>query len=1193
MKKAQEERNELLRYALQHPPPNVVVKLPKGFDSFDNIDLALCPSPLPLYAEAEKAAANAKGGKAPQFHFDMKGSLTFVGGSSGGVQRATPSAGSSRTKRLKSPRDGHSSPEAKPETSSPGHGQRTANDGTAAASASPPAESQQRIVASEQSPPHPANAHISPSTASSNGGNNATPEPEQSKGFFAHIVGTFRGLNGADPQQSNSSPNTRAAPARTQRILTRSPTAIKQRSVSGSSGIFGSFLNPFSTARVARNSSQGASAASPHSEDSGSPDTARRMEQLQIPLCGSTPATMSEAITRQFGPVFDAVDEHRRARATALTAAKEFPKPPNIQLCEVLNSAPVAAFLDVLPIFAYDNLVMCASVLTTKKRDVYDAEMRNVYRRVFNISEEQHRRILANVTPPALKAPFNEADPAAVAERRRYIAGFRGDAKLLRLLCEESTDDDYVARTEQLLYCIENFPDSPGDALVPFAVRAMVYAACLMPLYQLDLSTLSPIYTEKDVEHCLALLRSRMGISSRIEKYCHLHAQLLANDQCGSVEAQAVFLKGVARAVSSLGARDIADSQLTPPVKYAYYVLQESFCLAAVPMPWLDSTFSYDMQRSVSAVFIETCLALPSCMLSAMVLVEDMQVLPPTEEGEAFLLAFMEVFVNSGVFRNYAELVDEDADSARAPSSGSAAVLLQQVNSGLDTQQKAYCKMLTRSFPLAMFLLVPGRLRIGAYILLVRHWGNAYPGAHHEVPSDFQAAMSAYLLYLLGSCGGDKWVGHSPQLSSLLVRCTQTYLAPFSVLAKDEEASFASLAQQQLEKLQPQWAATLDDATQPPSDVLGFLRTVFDTPRPPPLGSDPSSQHHVRLVSWAQFATALLRRCMEGVPRVAPASSNAKTPYIAAEYERIHRAAALRNANEPLLPGAVHRLHTVVRLKEVFCECLSSSHRTYELVRSVSGAPTVGMTDIQEEHSQSVYDAVLQLCDTISIETLSNGTVKDLFAKFMRLDTKQYQAMKQNHGKNEDFPMPRAFPEVTMGRIIEEIQQATAVVCARLDYEPAVRQVHYRVGHNFVAYLFAVYVDGAGVFLSTADAPLILADLDLVRVAFFETNPDPSPVVADVDVVSTACKAVAHAMRTSGAELLEKLYGIVQYIMSRPSSELINGGAGVPPLHTLPESSEDSPWCQYVVRRVLEHRKDSKWTTWINYQTRQRTKTMY
>ncbi|KPI84461.1 hypothetical protein ABL78_6490 [Leptomonas seymouri] len=1197
MKNAQIERNELLRYVLQHPPANVAVELPEGFGSLDSIDLTLCPSPLPLYAEAEKAAASAKKGKAPMFHFDMKDCLVFVGGSSGGVQRSSLSPKSSRTKRHKSPHDGHSSSEQKMEAPTPEHSQQLATDTSGTALVSTAADSTtalerhskseppQQIVASEQSLPHPANTQANPSSSTSN----PAPEAESSKGFFAHIVDTFRGFGTADPLTNGSSPSTRTSPAHAQRSATRT---LMDKTQSGS-GFLSPIWSPRSSAQRVRSASRRASGTAPAREDPGTPDVARCMEQLQIPLCGSTPATMSEAIARQFGPIFDVVEERRRTNCTTATEAKEFPSPPNIQLCEVLNSAPVAPFLDVLTVLAYDNLVLYTCVLATKKRDVYDQEMRNVYRRVFNIRDEQHRRTLANVTPPALRATFDESDPVATSERHRCIAGIRSDAALLQLLCEESTDDDYISRTEQLLHCIANYPDSPGDVQIPFVICAMVYAACLLPLYQLDLSTLSPIYTEKDVEHCLATLRSRMGISSKIEPYCHLHAQLLANDQCGSVEAQAVFLKDVARAVSSLGARDIADSQLTPPVKYAYYVLQETFCLAAVPMPWLDSTFSYDMQRSVSAVFIEACLALPSCMLSAMLLVEDMPVLPPTADGESFLLAFMGVFVNSGVLRNYAELIDADGANTHAPSTSSPAMLLQQVSNGLDTKQRTYCKMLTRSFPLAMLLLVPGRLRIGAYILLVRHWGNAYPDEHHAVPKDFQAAMDAFLFYLLGGCGGGKQPDLNKRLSSLLLRCAKTYLAPFSILAKDEEASFKSSAMQQLEKVHLKWATTLEDAREPPHDVERFLHAIFNAPRPPPLSSDPASQYRTRVINWASITMSLLLRCMEDIPRVEAASRNARMPYIAAEYERICSAVAARHGNVSLLPGAVHRLHAIVRTRKVFSECLSRSHDTYELVRCVTGAPAAEMADIQENRLQRLLEAVLQLCDAISIGILSSGTVSELRDKFMRMDAKQYHAVKQGQSKNEDFPMPRAFPDVTMHRIIDEIKLATSAVCARLDYEPAVLQVHYRIGHNFVAYLFMAYVDSPGTFLSTADAPLILAELDLVRAAFFETKLDSSPNSSGADAVNSTCQAAAQIMRTSGAELFQQLYGIVQYVMSKPSAELINGGAGVPPLHTLPESSDDSPWCQFVVRRVLEHRRDFKRNTWINYQARQRTKSMY
>nr|CCC92365.1 unnamed protein product [Trypanosoma congolense IL3000] len=52
MQKLQTERNALLLYALQNPPPHVTVTLPEGVNSVVELDLTHTPSPLAVYAAA-------------------------------------------------------------------------------------------------------------------------------------------------------------------------------------------------------------------------------------------------------------------------------------------------------------------------------------------------------------------------------------------------------------------------------------------------------------------------------------------------------------------------------------------------------------------------------------------------------------------------------------------------------------------------------------------------------------------------------------------------------------------------------------------------------------------------------------------------------------------------------------------------------------------------------------------------------------------------------------------------------------------------------------------------------------------------------------------------------------------------------------------------------------------------------------
>ncbi|KAG5477870.1 hypothetical protein LSCM1_05172 [Leishmania martiniquensis] len=1176
MKSVQEERNELLLYALRHPPHNVSLKLPDGCSSLECVDLTSCPSPVALYSEAENAARAADGETAPKFVLDMTKYFTFIGGSSGSVQRPVKTPSKSQSKQLTPPPPPSANAEKKPGALD---GKRaphlTEDSGSSSSTNKRGGSDAPQLPVLEESLLQPARPPAGEDTSAA----------QEDRGLFGYIMAAFKSLGSVEgttaglggTQRGSGRPasaaNAPPAPASAKGLSVQSTTAMG----SSEGGMMRSLWSPLSSSKQSmRQSSRAMSLPGAVNEKRSLNGVAQQMEQTQIPLCGTTAGTISSNIAAQLDPVFEAAAEERKLREKSATDALRFPRPPQIQLCEVVESAPLTPFLDFLPVLAYESLLLATGVLLTKKRDRYERELGSVYRRVFNITDEQHTRSLTNVTPPALRRLLDRGDAVAKEERRRYISELRPDASTFRLLCDSSDDDDFVSRAELLESVIERYPDLPGDTQVPFSIRAMVFAACLIPLYQVDLSTLSPVYTEKDVENCLAALRKYFGIQPQTEHFCHLHAQLLANDKCVSVEAQAVFLKDVARAVSHHHTSGIADAPLTPPVKYAYYVLQETFCLTAVPMPWLDSSFSADMQRSVTAAFIETCLALPPCMLSAMVLVEDMPVLPPTSSSEDILLALMEIFVNSGVFRSYAELVGDKDDVPTLPP----ATLFRRIGSDLDTKQRAYCHMLTRSFPLAAMLIVPGRLRIGAYALLTRQWRGLYSGATSTVPKDYKASLDAFLDYLLDGCDGVKRASESKTLCALLRRSTQKYLAPLDRLAEYDEAAHVRFAKQLMEEISLLWADRTERAQAPLGDVMRYVRAVFGAPRPPPLGGDPEALQYARMCSWLDIATELTEKCLEGFPTFAAAASSGKLPALAAESERVRIACAELRGYPALVCSGVHRLHTIVGVQEGLEECLVRSRRQYDLVRRVTGAPPAPTDEIGEEIRSKLYSAVLRLCDSLSLHILAEDTVMDLLSKYMRLDAKQYKSIKRSTSSFEDFPMPLLYPDVTMRRILDEANRALQRLCSIIDFEPAVRRLRYRLGHNITAWLFAVYVDDPEVFLNPHDAPLILADLDSVR-AFFEVVPDQqgAPLVEDDD-----------GGALQGAELLDKLYSVVQYVMSKASSELITGGVGVPPLHTLPECSDDSPWCQYVVRRVLEHRKGFKNSIWENYKARVLTK---
>ncbi|KAH9597069.1 hypothetical protein LSM04_001764 [Trypanosoma melophagium] len=817
-----------------------------------------------------------------------------------------------------------------------------------------------------------------------------------------------------------------------------------------------------------------------------------------------------------------------------------FPDPPSIELCPVIENDLLTEFGendDKQNLLVYEHLLLGADLFIGVHGQRYEKEMRRGFQKAFDISEEQHLRSIQSL----MEITADRSDiPISI------------DTSTIQRLVDTSSDKEFVQRNEKILRVCRKHPDNPGGHEYPLVLRAFIYAGALCPLYRIDTNCVGEaLLQEEQVSHTLTALRRKLGISSSLDPFCRLHARLLSIDEKVELDRQRAFLKEIAKAVNALSrsTQSLGKVPLTPDTKYKLYVLQEIFELCCAPMTLISAINSEHTLICISALFLESCVSLPSEFLSAYVRVDGRQVLPPTSSVDDFLIAFLMIFVVCCILRSFS------SPKFRINCVEPPQQLLDTLISVGD-RARAYCELLSHSVQHAVVLTLPG-MSLAASHVIAQHWAKAIRG--DKTPEDFVEGTNALLAFLakFSSPG----VENDKEMSRALLSSTRRYLSWIAPLIERYDYTVRERVQQKLRKVK----LNLQDVVHFTRDTQILVNALVEeivTPMPSPLLSWAKELVFQRLsyVSDCINDTAGLIKGGFMRPDILNEGIAQHSGYIQ-EYKTILEIGDKMSIPPPSLDDITLRLNTLFVLKSGWKRFLAFTKEDYRVVRGVTGVPAISFENVVRSSGEHLTEIMFTLCEFAAVAIIRGEIGSLLFEKFMKTDMRLFRNL-----KTDKIPMaerrhfPREFPDVTMKFILLKLESSLVVFTEHLTDSAIVREVRTRALLHFVAALFYVYLEGSqDRFFCPEEGESILEDLGSVDafILSFQSSGDQK------------YRPIAHVR-----ELLHNLRQIVRYCFSQTTSVLIDGGEGVPPFAQLPETSGTSPWCKYIVRRVLEHRKD-------------------
>ncbi|KEG13707.1 hypothetical protein DQ04_00831040 [Trypanosoma grayi] len=819
------------------------------------------------------------------------------------------------------------------------------------------------------------------------------------------------------------------------------------------------------------------------------------------------------------------------------------PEPPLIEFCPLICNDILTELddNDEYVLLVYEHLLLSVDLLRDADHTRYEEEVRCGFQKVFEISDEQHQRSLCNLAQGA-----NEEHVAVT-----YIS-----VPTVRRLIRSSTDKGFVGRMQKILRACSGHPDVPEQTEYPLALRAFLYAGALCPLYKFDRHHADgTMLQEEQVRNTLAALRSKLNICSSLDPFCHLHARLLSAEEGFAIKRQHAFLKGVTSAVSALSesAQSLGKKSLTPETKWKLYILQETFEMCSTSMTLLGAVRSDSAFLGVSALFFESCLSLPPEFLSAYVRVEGGDLLPPTSSVNDFLLTLLMMFTTSGVLRNYSDA------KYRVGPAGTPEQLLEELGD-VDKRVRTFCRMLSHSIEHAAVFVVPGVAAVASHVI-AEYWRRS--NTNREIPYDFVEGVHALVIFLVKYA--PPGVEGDAEMSRVLVfgaRHCFSWLVP--LIERYDSAVWERMRQ----KLQAVTNILNGDCSllREAVNLMNSVKEEMTVPMPSPLVPQPEELVRRR--------TSHIATVLNGVARCFRGRFVSPTKHVGAEathHSYIEKYKALLEYGEktatqatPLEEVAVC-LNCLSILQDGWRYVIAQFEEDYKKVRRVTGAPGISFKNIMEEGREQLTDRAAKLCHFAAASIIRVELGSLLFEKFMKRDMRAARSMRFGKAAVEERrSLPREFPDVTMKLILHELDSALAAFYAQVIDSSMQKDVRALAMLHLVGALYYVYVEGApDRYFYPEDWEAIAQELESVEVFILGSSKE-----------KTAHRSYVSGPVARSLEMLKYLKQIVRYCFSQPSSVLVDGGEGVPPFAQLPETSDTSPWCKYVVRRVLERRKD-------------------
>ncbi|ORC88861.1 uncharacterized protein TM35_000152920 [Trypanosoma theileri] len=1027
MEKLQKERDKLLLYALQNPPPHVTVILPPRSNPLTELDLSQMESPLPLYTTASESK--------PMI-IKVEGSPPML-------------------------------------TISEGRRTSTSYD----------------------------NDHYS-SGGSSGGHKVKRRGVERFSSFMANLLRNVQGQSSAKEAPVGSSRDTVSSffyPAEKHRRNSAGEHRLLSRSLVDGSSIFSS---------------------------------EKPQHRNPLPIEGLHEFTITEYIAPYL------TNDDYPARDPL-----KFPDPPSIELCPVIENDVLNDFgenYDKQNVLFYEHILLGVDVFIGPQAMRYEKEVCSGFLKAFNISDAQHVRSLQNLKQLTL-------------DRRDLPISI--DITTIQRLVDTSVDKEFVQRMKKILRISRKHPDTPGGNEYPLALRAFIYAGALCPLYKIDTRRGGEtLLQEEQVSYTLTALRRKLGISSALDPFCRLHARLLSMDEKAELERQRAFLKEIATAVNALSrsTQSLGKVPLTPETKYKLYILQEIFELCCIPMTLISAINSEHTIICVSALFLESCVSLPSEFLSVYVRIDGRQILPPTSSVDDFLLVLLMVFVGRSVLRTFSS-PKFLMNSAEPPQQ-----LLDKLTSVGD-RARAYCELLSHSVQHAVVLILPG-ISLAASHVIAQHWAKAIRG--DKTPDDFVEGITALLSFLakFSSPG----VENDKEMSRALLSSTRRQLSWIAPLIERYDYSVREQVRQKLRKAK----LSLQDVGHFTRDAQFLVVALVEeivAPMPSPLlwWAQELVFQRLSYVSDCINDTAGLVKGRFVHPNIQNEGITQQSGYIQ-EYKRLLELGEKMSVPPLSLDDITLRLNSLFVLKSGWKRYLAFTKEDYRLVRGVTGVPAISFEHLVRSTGEHLAEMVFALCEYAAVAIIRVEIGSLLFEKFLKTDMRLLRSMKTDKtSASGRRHLPREFPDVTMKLILQKLESSFGTLAEQLSDSTMVREVRTRALLHFVASLFYVFLEGTHDRLfCPEEVDSILEDLDNVD-AFIQSF---QTTESDVDK--------KHHPIVHIRELLQNLRQIVRYCFSQTTSVLTDGGEGVPPFAQLPETSGTSPWCKYIVRRVLDHRND-------------------
>lgn len=819
----------------------------------------------------------------------------------------------------------------------------------------------------------------------------------------------------------------------------------------------------------------------------------------------------------------------------------ERPVLPVIELCPVLNSAMLPEFdEDERQLLFYEHVVLAASILLPARGAWFDSKVGSRYRKAMGISNEQHARVLSNISP-------------AIKEGQDTL-NMPINLQTIERLVETSSDGDFTQRMNKILCMCSQYPEDPQQRRYPLCLRAFIYAGALSPLYGSN-SSADTVLFEEEVRDVITAVRNRLEIPKSIEPFCRVHARLLSIDDDDDVERRTAFLMGVASALHELSKStgSLSREPLTPEVKYMLYLLQETFEMSTAPISLLGVVRSDYAFLCVFDLFLESCLSLPTEFLSVYVQVNGRDLLPPMRPVKDFLLSLLLVFITCGVLRSFCNLKLE-INPRNAPRD-----LLASVRH-LGRSTREYCDLLSRSVQHAPALMLPGVTTVASH-LLATHWADTL--SCERLPSDFseglRTMLSLLLTYSSPGMENDEDVSHTilacaGNLSWVVpVMERHNCAAKGRVLARLQAAKAVAKAGVPVQRLM------LNRIEELMEELESFIS-------PPPLVPAAANVVRQRLSLVVDTLSDIFADMKAPYTRLSSRSGSLATKAggyfeeYKAQLELQEKVFSLSLSTE----DAVARLKCLSVIDERLRKIAMQSQRDYQLVRQVTGAPAAGFEDLLGTLTNPLSESINMFRDVVAATIVRVELAGLLFDKFMKTDMRLYKVLKSDKAAVPDRRhIQLEFPEVTMVSVLKRLESVIVSVSAVVNDPFVDAEVWSMTMLHFVSALYYVYFEESDCrFFRPEDWKCILQDLRIVDMFMKESFPYPPR------------GEPARGVTERAVELLRWLQQIVLHCFPYSSTALVNGADGAPPFAQLPPSSDTTPWSKHVVRRVLRRRKD-------------------